>query len=682
MSVIRGLRRALPVTIASVLALAIGPNALASPLGQVAEFPTPTAGSAPEGIVAGPNGNLWFAEFNASKIGELNPATGAITEFATPTANSGPLGVGLGPDGSIWFTEFFADRVGEVNPATGVITEFALPNPNSGPVAIVAGSNGNLWFTESAANKIAEINPATRAITEFPVPPGGVQPFGIAAGPDGNVWFTEKDDPTGTPGANSRIGLINPTTGATSDFPTPTPSSAPNAIAAGPDGSLWFTEQAANKVVSLDPGTKAMHEVATPTAGPVVIAPGPDGNMWFTEGAPPTPGQIAVINPVTDAITEFPTTTAGSGPVGITTGSDGNLWFTEVAVGKIGSIGAGAPAPSVTGPAVTGTPQPGNALNCQGETWSSWAGLQPSLTLFGFDGFQWLRDGGAVAGASTGTYTVAAGDVGHQISCRTTATYPLLGATVSALSPAVTVSPTLAAALTGLSASGTRASLTFSCIGLPSQICTGPLSLTSRVTSQGTKTIAIAAKAKPKPKPKPKPKITKTVTVATGSYSVAAGRQVTVTIGLNSAGRRLLTDRYTVPAAIAVGGTTPTSRIATFSYGRLHISPTYTWAFGKSFSEAQELTLTKLPARSKVAVICTGHGCPFAKRSFTPKNGKVALAPALAHRHLSAHAAIEIEITAPNDVGQVIIFTVRSAKPPAVSARCLPPGTRTPSACA
>src|ERR1700733_15445151 len=58
-------------------------------------------------IVAGPDGNLWFTEFTANKIGMLNPATHAITEFAVPTADSGPLGIAVGD----WHLNRWSGRV-------------------------------------------------------------------------------------------------------------------------------------------------------------------------------------------------------------------------------------------------------------------------------------------------------------------------------------------------------------------------------------------------------------------------------------------------------------------------------------------------------------------------------------------------------------------------------------------
>ena len=69
-----------------------------------------------------------------------------ITEFLTPTAGSQPFGITRGPDGNVWFAEGLAEKIGRITPA-GVVTEFALP-PGTQPVQITAGPDGNLWFTE------------------------------------------------------------------------------------------------------------------------------------------------------------------------------------------------------------------------------------------------------------------------------------------------------------------------------------------------------------------------------------------------------------------------------------------------------------------------------------------------------------------------------------------------------
>ena len=100
----------------------------------------------------------------------------------------------LGPDGNLWFTDNANAAIGEFNPTNDTFSdEFSLPasfgftipiggippydgSPYPGTVsnAIVAGPDGNLWFTNSGATggAIGMINPATGAITEFPIPTG------------------------------------------------------------------------------------------------------------------------------------------------------------------------------------------------------------------------------------------------------------------------------------------------------------------------------------------------------------------------------------------------------------------------------------------------------------------------------------------------------------------------------
>ena len=57
-----------------------------------------------------------------------------------------------------------------------------------------------------------------------------------------------------------------------------------------------------------------------------------------------------------------------------------------------------------------------------------------------FDGYQWLLDGSPLAGETSQAYTPAGAEVGHQLSCRVTVTYPLpLLVTTAATSAPVTV---------------------------------------------------------------------------------------------------------------------------------------------------------------------------------------------------------------------------------------------------
>ncbi len=169
---------------------------------------------------------------------------------------------------------------------------------------------------------------ATGSIAEYPLPRSYSGPVGITSGPDGNLWFTEA--------AGNRIGRITPS-GSITEYPLPRSHSGPAGITSGPDGNLWFAEAAGNRIGRITL-SGSITEYSPPRCNnPVWITSGPDGNLWFTETIGNRIGRITPGG----SITEFALPTAESGPAGIVTGPDGNLWFTEAAGNKIGRITPG-----------------------------------------------------------------------------------------------------------------------------------------------------------------------------------------------------------------------------------------------------------------------------------------------------------------------------------------------------
>jgi streptogramin lyase len=292
----------------------------------ITEFPIPTPASSPFGIATGPDGNLWFTERVATKIGRITPG-GVFTEFPVPTAGSEPRGITAGPDGNLWFTEEIGNNIGRITTA-GVVTEFPVPTPSCEPAGITAGPDGNLWFTETNGNNIGRITTAG-VVTEFPIPTPGSRPRDIAVGSDGNLWFTER--------TANQIGRIT-TAGVFTEFPVPTAASQPRGIAPGPDGNLWFTEEGGNKIGRITPaGVITEFPILTAGTGPFGIAAGPDGNLWFTEETDNNIGRITT----TGIINEFPIPNHGELHRGITAGPDGNVWWCERGNNKIGRVAPG-----------------------------------------------------------------------------------------------------------------------------------------------------------------------------------------------------------------------------------------------------------------------------------------------------------------------------------------------------
>ena len=53
------------------------PNSIGriTPAGLAVQFAVPSTGSTPRGIVAGPDGNIWFTESHAANIGGFHVST-------------------------------------------------------------------------------------------------------------------------------------------------------------------------------------------------------------------------------------------------------------------------------------------------------------------------------------------------------------------------------------------------------------------------------------------------------------------------------------------------------------------------------------------------------------------------------------------------------------------------------
>jgi streptogramin lyase len=419
----------------SVVGVGVG-VAGAAPFGTITEFPDP--GSNNEQVRAGIDGNLWFTDRNG-RIGQIT-TSGVITEFNSGlNTGSQPLSIALGPDGNMWFTDAgTTSAIGMIDPRTGAIEEFSSGlNAGSKPAGITLGPDGNLWFTDNSSTTpaIGMIDPRTDAISEYStgLNAGSVPQQGIAAGPDGNIYFTDK-------GTTRAIGMIDPTTHAISEYSNGLSQTASlgAGLTLGPDGNLWFADTAA--IGTFDLTTHAVTDFPISAGSvPSRLTVGPDGNVWFTDkGTSPAIGNI---DPTTHVITEFHSgLNASSAPGGIGTGPDGNIWFTDQGtIRAMGQITIGAPAASVTPPSVSGAGGVGVAQTCGGDTWSDWAGQQPSRTMFGFDGYQWYLDGSPITGATGTSYVPSADQAGHLLSCTVTATYPLLAVTVSATSAAIEV---------------------------------------------------------------------------------------------------------------------------------------------------------------------------------------------------------------------------------------------------
>ena len=112
----------------------------------------------PVGLAA-QNDSLWIAEMGYSSVTVSYPTTGGHMRYPTSAspyyAVSGPSGILAHPDGSIWFAEHFADRIARLDLADRQLHEYEVPSsPGTNTQRIVLGPDGEVWFAEYSTNKI------------------------------------------------------------------------------------------------------------------------------------------------------------------------------------------------------------------------------------------------------------------------------------------------------------------------------------------------------------------------------------------------------------------------------------------------------------------------------------------------------------------------------------------------
>ena len=194
--------------------------------------------------------------------------------------------------------------------------------------ALVLGGCGNTTpITSGTATPAPPYVPNVSA--EYPALTSGSQPSGITKTAT-SLWFTEE--------ASDKIGELDETA-KISEFPVPTANAKPLSIALGQDGNLWFTEYGAAQVGRVTTNGEAFVECVLPTQNgktptPYGIVSGPDGNLWVTD--PASNGLWRVTT--TCGASFFPLATANAGPESITVGPNGALWFTEVTANQIGEL--------------------------------------------------------------------------------------------------------------------------------------------------------------------------------------------------------------------------------------------------------------------------------------------------------------------------------------------------------
>jgi streptogramin lyase len=221
----------------------------------------PTGCSDPISLTPGIGGDVWFVDPSLNSIGRIAPR-GNITLYGLPSVPSCnvdpsvPNGIVEGPDGNMWFTtqnggdilcpNYYSSAIGRIT-SSGQITYYYTSPQNTDSYSpkgyITVGAGGAMYFpADDPSNHLVVGSVTTGGSISFSgevTCPGSAlctaDTDGIVDGPDGNIWMTDYYD-------NVIIRYTGGSEGF-SVFQAPDGQN-PRRITNGPDGAMWFTTTA------------------------------------------------------------------------------------------------------------------------------------------------------------------------------------------------------------------------------------------------------------------------------------------------------------------------------------------------------------------------------------------------------------------------------------------------------
>jgi virginiamycin B lyase len=202
---------------------------------------------------------IWYTAQSSGELGKLDSTTGETSHIFLGEG-SAPHGVIAGPDGAPWITDGGLNAIVTIDPFTENVTVYPLPegvgyaNLNTATF----DNNGTLWFT-GQSGIYGRLFPSTGAIEIFDAPKGP-GPYGITTAPNGSVYYASL--------AGNYIGLIDTKTGKVTVLEPPTPDQGSRRVWSDSEGNIWISEWNAGQLGMYDPQTDQWKEWKLPGDNP------------------------------------------------------------------------------------------------------------------------------------------------------------------------------------------------------------------------------------------------------------------------------------------------------------------------------------------------------------------------------------------------------------------------------
>ncbi|MGG5888559.1 virginiamycin B lyase family protein [Falsiroseomonas sp. HC035] len=276
-------------------------------------------------ITASGDGTFWFCGQRNGTLNRLDPRTGAIHDVKLGEG-SAPHGVIMGPDGGAWVTDGGQNAIVRVDPRDHRVQVWKLPErfPNGNLNTGVFDQQGTYWFT-GQNGLYGRFKPASERLDVWEAPRGR-GPYGITRTPQGGIWYVSlagnhlaqiEDLDT------ARVRIVEP----------PTPNQGARRVWTDSLGRLWISEWNSGNVSVHDPRDGSWKAWRLPGERPRAYSVwvDPADKVWLTDFPA---NAIVRFDPADESFLAFPSDRPGAN-VRQMDGIAGEAWGGESGTDRI-----------------------------------------------------------------------------------------------------------------------------------------------------------------------------------------------------------------------------------------------------------------------------------------------------------------------------------------------------------
>ena len=233
-------------------------------------------GSAPHGVIAGPDGAPWITDGGLNAIVRVDPFTENVTTYSLPQ------GVGYANlntatfdnNGTLWFTGQ-SGIYGRLFPSTGAIEIFNAPK-GPGPYGITTTPNGSIYYASLAGSYIGFIDTKTGEVTVLEPPTADQGARRVWSDSHENIWVSEWN--------SGKLGMYNSQMDLWKEWNLPGNNPKPYAVYVDTNDKVWISDFGSNSMYRFDPLDESFSKLDIPSPGANIRQIlGVEGEIWGAE---------------------------------------------------------------------------------------------------------------------------------------------------------------------------------------------------------------------------------------------------------------------------------------------------------------------------------------------------------------------------------------------------------------